>query len=522
LRENRKRILWVDDEVDLLKSHLMFLGEKGYDLDTAANGEDALEYLNEKRVDLVLLDEQMPGMGGVSVLKEIRIRFPLLPVVMVTKSQEEDTMNKAIGRRVDGYLVKPVNPLQVLSTCKRILERQGMVHERVSIDFVESFRNLEEKRGKISHWKDWAGIYSEVLQWEIQLSEIGEKELLSSLKELERDFRSDFSRFVMENYEDWISSGEAEERPVFSHDLVSLYVKPLMEKWRKCLFVVVDCLRLDQWLSIAPVVSSLYEIDENYYFSILPTATPYARNAIFSGLLPLEMAGKFPEQWGGDFRQERSMNRYEDFFFEQQAVRLGLATSGQVKMEKVFTAEEGTEMLKRAHGLFRAGLSAVVINFIDLLTHGRSESEILMEIAPDEDAFRSLTRSWFHRSALFRLMEDARKEGVPIVLTSDHGSVHCKHPATVYARRDASTNLRYKQGENIRSEKEIFYSVRNPAKIGLPSVGINANFLFAVEDYYFVYPTKLREYQSRYYGSFLHGGISPEEMILPLIVLTPP
>jgi len=521
LKENKKKILWVDDEIEHLRSHLLFLGEKGYKLVTASNGEDALEFLSEENVDLVLLDEQMPGRDGVSVLKEIRHRYPRLPVVMVTKSQEEEVMNKAIGRRVDGYLVKPINPLQVLSTCRQILEGHSMIQERVSIDFAESFRQIVERRGMIATWEDWARVYHEMLQWEIQLSEIGEKELFVSIKDLERDFRLDFSGFVMRNYVDWMADLQSEGRPILSQDLVATYVKPFVDKWKKCIFVVVDCLRLDQWLSIAPIVSSLFEVEEKYYFSILPTATPYSRNAIFSGLLPRKMAEEYPDHWESDAREERSMNRHEDFFFETQASRLGLVSSGPVKMEKVFTAEEGTDLLKRAQGLFRSKLSAVVINFIDLLTHGRSESEILMEIAPDEDAFRSLTRSWFHRSTLFGLMERARKAGVPIVLTSDHGSVHCRRPATVFAKRDASTNLRYKYGENIRSEKEIFFTVKDPQKIGLPRTGLNVNFLFAVEDYYFVYPTKLREYQSRYYGSFLHGGISPEEMILPLIELIP-
>jgi len=521
LAESKKKILWVDDEIEHLQSHLIFLSEKGYELKTASNGEDALDFLDDENVDLVLLDEQMPGRGGVSVLKEIRIRFPRIPVVMVTKSQEEEVMNKAIGRRVDGYLVKPINPLQVFSTCKQILEGQSMVHERVSIDFAESFRSITEKRGRITTWEDWAECYFEILQWELQLSEVGEKELFSSLKELQKDFRLDFSNYIVQNYAVWMAAPDNPERPIMSPDIVGTFVRPFMEKWKKCLFIVIDCLRLDQWMSIAPDISQLFEIEEKYYFSILPTATPYARNAIFGGLFPGELAAQFPEYWDGDFREERSMNRNEDSFFESQAVRLGLAKEGTVRMEKIFTAEEGADLLKRSQGLFGSKLSAMVINFIDLLTHGRSESEILMEIAPDEDAFRELTKSWFHRSTLLDLMEAAQKAGMPIVVTSDHGSVHCRRPATVFAKRDASTNLRYKFGENIRSEKDLFFSIKEPEKIGLPRAGVNVNYLFAVEDYYFVYPTKLREYQSRYFGSFLHGGISPEEMILPVALLTP-
>jgi CheY-like chemotaxis protein len=519
--ESRRRILWVDDEIEHLRSHILFLTEKGYELSSASNGEDALELLEHEQFDLILLDQQMPGRGGVSVLKELRIRYPRLPVVMVTKSEEEEVMNKAIGRRVDGYLVKPINPLQVLSTCRQILEGRSMVQERASIDFVETFRQLDERRGTIGSWEEWAAVYRETLQWEIELSRIGEKALSSSLKELQRDLRADFSGWVMENYEAWLGEAEPGARPVMSHDIVARHLAPMLRKWKTCLFVVIDCLRLDQWMSIAPIVAEDFEIEEDAYISILPTATPYARNAIFSGLLPLEMEKRYPDRWTGDFREERSMNRHEDFFLEAQVRRLGLVPSGTVRMEKVFTAEEGTELLKRARELFRSPLSAVVINFIDLLTHGRSESEILMEIAPDEDAFRSLTLQWFRRSPLHELLVEARRAGAAVLLTSDHGSVHCRRPATVYAKRDASTNLRYKFGENVRAEKDLFLSIKRPESIGLPRVGVNVNYLFATEDYYFVYPTKLREYQGRYFGSFLHGGISPEEMILPVVRLTP-
>lgn len=517
-----KRILWVDDEIDGLRSHILFLENRGFAVTTAPNGEDALALISEDGFDAVLLDEQMPGMRGMQVFEAIRDAHPRVPVVMVTKSEEERLMDQAIGSRVDDYLVKPINPNQVLSVLKRLLEGSQIRHQTIAQEFSRRYLELEDERKRVSTWDEWVTLYRELLGWERRLVEAGERGLADSREELHRAANADFGRWVQERYADWVAA-DPRDRPVLSPDLVEAHVRPLLEAdGGPVFFVIVDCLRLDQWLAIRDVVEPAFEIEEAFAGSILPSATPYSRNSIFSGWFPRDIAEKRPDLWIGDADVEGSMNPYEKQLLELQLKRKGLGDVAPVQYSKVFTAEEGAAALKRVPQALQGRLAAFVFNFIDVLTHGRSESEILLEIAPDPEAFRSLTRSWFLHSALWQLLREAARHGVRVVLTTDHGSVHCLRPATVYARRDATQNLRYKFGNNIRAEEEetAFREV-DLESIGLPHMGTNVAALMAVEDYYFVYPTKLREYQSRYYGAFLHGGISLEELILPVVTLTP-
>ena len=519
--ELSKKILWVDDEIELLKSQILFLQQKGYLIETATNGDDALEILKSSPVDLILLDEQMPGKRGIETVGELRKLAPNVPVVMVTKSEEEDLMNQAIGRRVDDYIVKPVNPNQVLSVCKRLLEGSRIRHQRTAQDFVSRFRELEEKRSELFTWKDWAETYTELILWESRLSETGESGLAGLLQGLKRQWRRDFSYYVMKDYYNWISAPRG-ERPPVSVDVVREFLLPMIRKYETVLFIVVDCMRMDQWFQLAPIIEEFFDIERKTYFSILPTATPYARNAIFSGLFPSEIIERFPQYWQVGSDDEGSLNLYERVLLEAQFSRLGVEPASPLRYEKVFTKEEGQRLVKKVPALLQRGVTALVVNFIDILTHGRSESEILLEIAPNEQAYRDLVLSWFRHSSLLGVLQEAARHGVPVLLTSDHGSVHCTRPVTVYAKRDASTNLRYKFGDNINSdEQQVTFLVRQPDKAKLPYLGMNVHYIFAIEDTYFVYPTKLREYQNRYYGSFLHGGISPEEMILPVALLTP-
>ncbi|MBW3660705.1 MAG: bifunctional response regulator/alkaline phosphatase family protein [Gemmatimonadetes bacterium] len=517
-----KRILWVDDEIGGLKSHILFLEGRGFQVTTAPNGEDALAMISEDGYDAVLLDEQMPGMRGIQVFEAIRDTHPRLPVVMVTKSEEEHLMDQAIGRRVDDYLVKPINPNQVLSVLKRLLEGTQIRHQTIAQAFSRRYLELEDERKRVSTWDEWVALYRELLSWERRLIEAGERGLAESREELHRAANADFARWVQERYRGWVAA-DRDRRPVLSPDLVEVHVRPLLEADQgPVFFVIVDCLRLDQWLSIRDAVEPLFEIDEAFAGSILPSATPYSRNAIFSGWFPRDIAEKRPDLWIGDADIEGSMNPHEKELIELQLKRKGLGEAVPVPYHKVFTAEEGATALKRVPRALQSRLSAFVFNFIDVLTHGRSESEILLEIAPDPEAFRSLTRSWFLHSALYELLRQAARHGVRVVLTSDHGSIHCLRPATVYARRDATQNLRYKFGNNIHSDDpETAFREVDLETIGLPHMGTNVAALMAVEDYYFVYPTKLREYQSRYYGAFLHGGVSLEELILPVATLTP-
>jgi CheY-like chemotaxis protein len=517
-----KRILWVDDEIGGLTSHILFLEHRGFDVTTAPNGQDALAMLGENGFDCVLLDEQMPGMRGMTVFERIRDRHPRLPVVMVTKSEEEGLMDQAIGRRVDDYLVKPINPNQVLSVLKRLLEGSQIRHQTIAQEFSRRYLELDEERKNRASWDDWVDLYRELLAWEMRLIEAGERGLLASQREVMKAANADFVRYVRQRYRAWVAAVPG-ERPTLSPDVIERFVRPLLEADDgPVFFVIIDCLRLDQWMAIQDTLAPLFTVEEAFAGSILPSATPYSRNAIFSGWFPRRLAEKHPDLWIGDADIEGSLNPHERELLELQLKRKGLGSVCPVQYHKVFTAEEGNAALRRLPQCFQSRLSAFVFNFIDVLTHGRSESEILLEIAPDPEAFRSLTRSWFLHSALYELLRQASRLGARVVLTTDHGSVHCLRPATVYARKDASQNLRYKFGNNIHAE-EVETALREVdlATIGLPDMGTNVAALIAVEDYYFVYPTKLREYQSRYYGAFLHGGVSLEELILPVATLTP-
>jgi DNA-binding response OmpR family regulator len=512
------RLLWVDDEIDLLRPHLLLVQGRGYHVDAVANGDDALDLIRLHPYDLVLLDEQMPGRSGMEVFDELRRLDPLVPVVMVTKSEEDRTMTEAIGRRVADYLVKPTSPRQVLSVVTRLLHGESIQQQHVTREFAHRFRELNAQNGGNRNWRDWAADYSEIVEWELRLRDAGETGLLASLETLLDDFRREFCRFVTRNYRGWVNN--ANDRPPLSVDVVPQFLRPLLGRDHHVLFVVIDCLRLDQWRAILPLLASYAEVEEALYYSILPSATPYSRNAIFSGWFPDEIAARYPDWWGRE--GEGSLNRFEDELFHDQIRRLE-GRDLPVHYEKVFTAADGEQALNRLTGYFtKPGVTGVVFSFVDLLTHGRSESAILLEVARDKEALRALTRQWFERSEALVAIREAIRQGIPVLLTTDHGSIHCHRPATVYARRDATQNLRYKFGDGLRvQDPSTAFSVKDEAALRFPPAGPGMNYVMGVEDFFFVYPTKLREYQARYRGSFLHGGVSPEEMILPIALLTP-
>ncbi len=512
-----KRILWVDDEVELLEPHLLFLRQRGYSVDTTTNGDDALELLRRGPYDLVLLDQQMPGRSGLEVLSLIRRQEPHARIVMVTKSEEDRTLEEAIGRQVDDYLVKPASPRQVLSVVTRLLEGSQLRQQQAAQDFAARFIGLSRAKDRASEWRDYLEIYSELVDWDLRLEEAGEAGLLDSVRSLKTELRRKFGVYIRDAYPDWLRS-DATERPPLSTDVVRRWVAPRVGKGAM-LFVIIDCLRLDQWRGLRPLLAGSFDMEEELYFSILPTATPYARNALFSGRYPDEIARARPDWWGTD---EGSLNAFEDELFREHLAELK-GKSLPVHYEKVFTDEQADELAARVRNAIRNGsVVSLVFNFVDLLTHGRSESSLLMEVARDVRGLRALTRQWFERSAALRILRDAAAEGVEVVLTSDHGSILCERPVTVYARRDATANLRYKFGQDLRAEEaEAVMAVNDESLLRLPPGRLATNYLIALEDYFFVYPTKLREYQARYRNSFLHGGATPEEMILPVTTLTP-
>lgn len=518
-RVNRRRILWVDDEVDLLLPHRLVLEQRGYDVDTLPNGDDALSQLRRNAYDLVLLDQEMPGRTGVDMLREIRGVDPRIAVVMVTKSEEEATMTEAIARRVDDYIVKPTSPRQVLSVVARLLEGPGLRHQQMAQDFVRAYAELQGRINGARDWRDWTDVYSDLVDWELELSAAREMGLMDALHTLMDEVRRRFSDFVVDGYRDWVG-GTGGARPWLSVDIVPNFFLPLLGHGETAALLVVDCMRLDQWRALRALVEEDFEIESDLYLSILPSATPYARNAIFGGCFPDELAKRRPG-WPQDW-EVAGLNSFENELFAEQIGRLA---DGAINThyEKVHTAIDGEAMLRRLPTLLDEPRAiALVFNFVDLLTHGRGESQVVFEMARDAEALRRLTLAWYEGSDLRKTLKLLRSRGIRVLLTTDHGSVHCQRPATVFAKRDATLSLRYKYGDDLRAESsDAVLAAKDGAELRLPRGGLKTNYLIAREDYFFVYPTKLREYQSRYRDSFLHGGISPEELILPVALLKP-
>ncbi len=514
-----KRILWVDDEIELLRPHCLFLQQRGYHVDAISNGDDALALLADDPYDLVLLDEQMPGRRGLEVLEELRRDDPHVRVVMITKSEEDRTMTEAIGRRVDDYLVKPTSPRQVLSMVTRILEGSSIRQQQVAQDFAARFPRISRLREDAVTPGDFASVYRELVDWHIRLQAAGEEGLLDTVDSLMGDLRRDFGGWIQRVYPRWMRGQE--EPPILSTDLVECFVLPLLGD-DPVFLVVLDCMRLDQWRTLVPLLSEFCEVEEDLHYSILPTATPYSRNAIFSGRFPDQIARDNPGWWEG-MNEDGSLNAFEDRLLREHLEELtGRAVS--VHYDKVFSDREGEQVRARVNSAVRngAGVIALVFSFMDLLIHSRSESPVFMEVARDEISLRELSRSWFERSILFQILQEAAREGYSMVVTTDHGSILCNRPTTVYARRDATANLRYKFGQDLRAEDEsTVFSTSDAADLRLPAGRLGLSYVITLEDYFMVYPTKLREYQNRYRGSFLHGGISPEEMIVPVATLTP-
>ncbi|MEO8293927.1 MAG: response regulator [Gemmatimonadota bacterium] len=514
-----KSILWVDDEVESLTSHILFLEEHGFSVEKTSHGDDALVLLQRQTYGVVLLDEHMPGRRGLELFRAIRAIDHAMPVVMVTKSEEPDTLKDAIGAEISDYLVKPVNPRQILSVVTRLLDGERIRQQRLSRDFATRFRELEGRRGDQLSWREWVELVVELAEWEVRLGKVDEPGLQEALRTLQESLRANFARFIERNYARWLAEGNS-DRPPLSVDIGAEFLQPILKENGKVMLVVVDCLRLDQWEVLRPLISTVFDVETAHYFSIVPTATPFARNAIFSGLFPLELAERHPGRWKES--DDTSLNAHEAEFLTEQMEEL-TGRHVPVRYEKVFTAADGETLLKRlpAH-LSQPGVTALVFNFIDQLTHGRTENSTLFEVARDTQALRSLTRTWFERSPLWDALREAERRSVPVLLTTDHGSIHCHTPATIYAKRDATANLRYKFGEDLRTQDpEAALVVDNLPSYGLPAKGPNVKLLLATGDRFFVYPTKLREYQARYRGAFLHGGVTPEEVILPIALLTP-
>lgn len=520
MAQNSKSVLWVDDEAELLESHRIFLRSKGYDVEWATNADDAVEMLRRRPYDIMLLDEQMPGKRGLDAYRDVRELAPNLPVVMVTKSEEDTTLREALGANVLDYLVKPINPRQVLTVITRILEGARIRQQAVARSFVERFRELELEREAVLDWRGWIERYDELTQWDVDLAAAGETGLYDSLRALYPHMHREFAEYMRTAYPEWLADLEG-NRPPLSIDVVGEFLLPILRRDGAAVLIVVDCLRLDQWRVLEPLLATMFDVETTHYYSILPTATPYSRNSLFAGLFPAEIAARHPDWWRAPDNEDESLNAHEKELLELHVSELAGPTT--VRYNKVSSAYAADELERHlGNAITTEGVSAFVFNFVDLLTHGRSESQILYEVARDEIALRQITRQWFQRSVLQSLLKEAARRKLSVLLTTDHGSIHCNTPATVFARRDATSNLRYKFGEDIRPERfDQALLFPKEEMLRLPKHGPKTHALLASGDCFFVYPTKLREYQSRYRGSFLHGGVTPEEVILPLALLTP-
>jgi CheY-like chemotaxis protein len=518
MEQKRHKILWVDDEIELLRPHILFLEEKGYAMTPVTNASDALELVRKDQFDLVLLDEQMPGMDGLSALQEIKAISPFLPVVMVTKSEEESVMEDAIGGRIDDYLTKPVNPSQILLICKKLLDSKQITSERFSRNYTQDFANLSRRLLEPLAWQNWVEIYSKLSAWDIELDSHSELGLRQTLQDQRRECNAEFGKFIEKNYPDWLDS---DDRPLLSVDVVKEFLLPQIENGKKTVFLIIDNLRLDQWLVIEPLLHASFSIRTHFYCSILPTATPYSRNAIFAGLFPSEIEKQYPELWQSGDENESSLNRYERQLLEHLLKREKIVLKPNLKYVKILNANEARHTEKQIGALTELPLLALVINFVDILAHSRSDSEVLREMTPDEAAYRSLTKSWFEHSFVFRILKELANRGNTVVLTSDHGSIRGQRGAKVIGDRETSTNLRYKYGRNLKCDSKYAIFVKDPDAYRLPRRSLNTNYLIAREDYYFVYPTNYHYYLNYFKDSLQHGGVSMEEMILPVVIMEP-
>ena len=514
------QILWVDDEIDLLRSHVMFLEKKNYEVSAVANGADAVDLVQQRPFDVVLLDEQMPGMEGLEVLDAIKDERPDLPVVLVTKSEEEDLMEAALGNQISDYLTKPVNPSQILLTCKRLLEQSQIRQEALSQQYLQSFNEISQRlRGPLSP-HEWVDLYQTLVEYDLELTDDeGARQVFQDQFE---EASREFGAFIEEHYPEWMARVDeppGNDRPVLSHEVVPEFVLPETGD-EPVVFFVIDCLRYDQWLELAELLRPHYAVDTDFYMSILPTATPYSRNAIFSGMLPVDLVDRFPKAWQTGEESEHSRNQYEDALLRHQLDQHH-RDDLSIRYDKLITGEDGQQLAQDATNLVQHDLSAVVVNFIDILAHSRSESDVLKELAPDEEAYRALTRTWFEHSWLLDMLEALSETDCTVVLTSDHGAVRSLQSTKVIGDRETSTALRYKYGSNLKCDEDDAIFVREPERFGLPSYGMNTTYLLAKEDYYFVYPTNFHHYENLYRDTLQHGGASMQEMILPVATLRP-
>ena len=512
------QLLWVDDEAELLKAHIIFLEKKGYEVTTVSNGTDAIDLCRERSFDLVLLDEQMPGLSGLETLQRIKQITPSTPVVMVTKSEEENIMEQAIGQQIADYLIKPVNPSQILLVLKKNIHRREIETEVTQTRYQQQFQQLSMQIQDCRTWHDWTQAYRQLVHWELQLAGTDSGPMTEMLVMQKEEANQGFAKFVRKNYLESINSPSPRggSAPLFSPQLFKERVFPLLSGGEKVFFVVMDNFRYDQWRLLSQEIGPLFDIDEDLYFSILPTATQYARNAIFSGLMPQQIAKMFPELWV-DEDSEEGKNLNEAPLIQTQLDRF--RRHDTFSYHKINTSAEAERLLQQFRGLDKYDLNVVVFNFIDMLSHARTESRMVRELANDESAYRSITLSWFRHSVVADFFRQLAQTDCTVIVTTDHGSIRCTKPVKIVGDRNTNTNLRYKLGKNLGYDSKDLFVIKNPAEAQLPSPNLSTSYVFATGDAFFAYPNNYNYYVSYYKDTFQHGGISMEEMIIPLVTL---
>jgi len=511
-------LLWVDDEIELLKAHILFLEKKGYEVVTVSNGNDAIEECRQKTFDLILLDEMMPGLSGLETLQYIKDIQPATPVVMCTKSEEENIMDQAIGSKIADYLIKPVNPSQILLTLKKNIHQRQIVTEVTQSGYQQNFQQIAMQIDNCKSVQEWMDIYKLLVRWELELSSTDSSmtEMLSMQKE---EANNGFAKFIKKNYLDWVNPNapsKAEDRPLMSPRIFKEKIFPLLDKGEKVFFIVVDNFRYDQWRVLAQEIGDQFDIDEQLYLTILPNATQYAPNAIFSGLMPNKIADMFPDLWV-DEDEEEGKNLNEGPLIQTQIERY--RRKDKFSYYKVNDSQGADRLLQQFNSLKQNDLNVVVINFIDMLSHARTESKMVRELANNESAYRSITLSWFRHTVLSELFRQLSQSDYTVVLTTDHGSIRANRPVKIIGDRNTNTNLRYKLGKNLNYNSKEVYVIKDPRQAQLPAPNISTSYVFATGDSFFAYPNNYNYYVSYYKDTFQHGGISMEEMIVPLITM---
>ncbi len=512
------KILWVDDEIDSLTSQIMFLENKGYEVQTKTNGFDAVEFVKENIVDVVLMDESMPGLTGLQTLQQIKEVNSNLPVVLITKNEAENLMDEAIGSQISDYLIKPVNPNQVWLSLKKLIDNKRLVAEKTTSSYQQQFSSLFMALNSNPDYNEWMEIYKKIVFWELAMKKSDSPEMQEVFDSQKNEANTEFFKFISKNYASWVNP-KSTACPIMSNSLMKYKVFPHLEKGKPLFFVLIDNLRLDQWKTIQPIFAESFRIqEEETFYAILPTATQYARNAIFAGLMPIDIEKQFPEQWKND-DEEGGKNMFEEDFFKAQLKKMG-KTDLKYSYTKITNNHDGQKLVDNIHNMLTNDINIIVYNFVDMLSHARTEMEVLKELAGDETSYRSITESWFTHSPLHAALKKIADKKLTMIVATDHGSVRVKTPAKVIGDKQTTANLRYKHGRNLNYEAKEVLAFRDPREAGLPVPNVNSSFIFAKGDLFLCYPNNYNHFVNYYRNTFQHGGVSLEEMIVPVIRMT--